>query len=36
MFSNFHSHYNMAYIIGEGCLKAEYHVANVGMQFTMS
>lgn len=31
MFSNFHSQYNMTYIIGEGCLKTEYHVANVGM-----
>lgn len=35
MFSNFHSQYNMTYIIGEGYVKAEYHVAIVGMQFTM-
>lgn len=35
MFSNFHSPYNMLYIIGEGHLKAENHVANLGMQFTM-
>lgn len=35
MFSNFHIQYNMTYIIGEGCLQVEYHVANVRMQFTM-